>query len=229
MPFKRKRRTKRRYKRKGRDTVRKVRRAVRKIQSQVETKNFVVARETFNVSDLPHVIFCQPVINADSGIESHQFIGRKYHTVGIKVNAIIKKITDNTGQVSNLRFIGLWVRGYTPPETTSDTFHEYFEQFDDTTQAIPATLAPLKSSKAKTVRMLWDKKYSFGIKNTAAGGFAAGSQSRFINFYKSINSPTTFNTQDDEFSQGKLYVYLMDQFENQAAITLVTKFYYTDS
>lgn len=228
MPYKRRRPTRRR-KRKGRDTVRKVRRAVRKIQRSVETKSLTISHDTFNISDNPHDIFTQPTLTADSGIKSDEFIGQKYHAVGIKVNAVIKKITDNTGQVSAVRFIGLWVRGLSVHSTTTNTFNEYFQLIDSDGNGIDPILAPMLSSKSKVTRTLWDKKYTFGIKNTAAGGFAAGKQNMFVNFYKSINANTVFNVESNEYSQGKLYVWVVDQFANQAAITLVTKFYYTDS
>lgn len=229
MAFKRKRRTRR--KRKGRDTVRKVRRAVRGIQRQVETKDLIVDHGTFNVKVTPIDIFAQALITSDTGVNAHQFIGRKYHAVGIKVNCVIKKITDNTGQVGSLRFIGLWVRGLSPVAGTAGTFFDYYNQYDSTgaSAQLPTPLAPMKSSKAKNVRVLWDKKIAFGIKNTADGGFAAGLQNKFLNFYKSINSPCVFNTDTDEITQGKLYIWVMDQFDNQVAVSLVTKFYFKDS
>ncbi len=227
MPYRRskfnRKRRRRYYKKK--DTVKKVRRAVRKIQRAIETKHFIKYESSFTPSNVtPAPLTPQPVIG-DQGADASGFIGVKYHAVGIKVSAVIKKNDLITAEVGNVRFVGLWVKNI--PSSGSVTWTTYFEEEDDFAATIPPFLAPLRSSQAKNVKVLWDKKYSLGRCN-AGSSFAAGNQQININFYKPINSPVVMDDTLGRKTRGALVIYSTTQYAPAQTMIMNTKFYYKD-
>jgi hypothetical protein len=227
MPYRRstfKRKRRRRYYKK-KDTVKKVRRAVRKIQRAIETKTFIRYESSFTPSSTtPAPLTPQPVIG-DQGPDVAGFIGVKYHAVGIKVAAVIKKNDLITAEVGNVRFVALWVKNI--PSSGSTVWTTYFEETDDFAATIPPFLAPLRSSQAKNVKVLWDKKYSLGRCN-AGSSFAAGTQQINISFYKSINSPVIMDEALGRKTRGALLIYTTTQYASAQTMIMNTKFYYKD-
>lgn len=230
MPYRRsyRRRYGRRRKRFYRkDTVKKVRRTVRKLQRKVETKTFVNYHEFGTVSAVPEgVVTLQPEFVADQGAASDQFIGRKYHAVGVQV--IVSMTKQTTGQVSNLRLVGIWVKGG-PSLNGVISYADFFESVDENGTTIPQYIAPFRTSAVSAAKLLWDYKWPMGVKTGATNqAFAAGPQTRFLRFYRGINADVTFNMQFSEYQKGRLIMFAVDQFAGETDLRVLTKFYYKD-
>lgn len=227
MPYRRRRYIKkRRPYRKRKDTVKKVRRAVRKLQKQVETKTYTLLQPEFDVLVAPTAFGHQPD-DADVGPGNAQVVGRKYHCVGVKIRATLKKCDLATAEVGNIRFIGLWVNDV--PSLESLVFGTYYQSVDDagTPQAIPPFLANLRSTQSKNVKVLWDKTYSFGVKN-AAGAYAAGNQQVNVNFYKTINRPVEFDNTLNRLTKGQFIMFALSQYNQAQTMWFTSKLYYKD-
>lgn len=235
MPYRRTRRNRRKggYRRtyKKRPTAKSNRRIIKKIQRQVETKHFTRVVQPFDTSTVPAIFQLQPFLDQSQGVDVNSFIGDRYHSVGISIKGFLRKLNASAPGVDAVRFIGLWVKKV--PSQQSVTFGNYYDQLDDNTVSqisIKPYNASLRSSQAKNVRILFDKKMDMGIKD-ALGPFAAGVQMKSFSFYTKINARTTFESDlgVNRLTEGQLLLIVVSPFGDQVNMEFVTKYYFRDA
>ncbi len=236
MPFKRRYRRNRRkggYRRtyKKRPTTKSNRREIIKLKRSVETKHFTRVVEPFDTSTIPAIFQLQPFLDQSQGVDVNSFIGDRYHTVGVSIKGFLRKLNASAPGVDAVRFIGLWVKKV--PSQQSVSFGNYYDQLDDNTSvqvSIKPYNASLRSSQAKNVKVLFDRKMDMGIKD-ALGPFAAGVQMKSFSFYVPINKRTTFESDlgANRITEGQFLLIVVSPFGDQVNMEFVTKYYFKDA
>lgn len=230
MPFRRRfnaRKRRRRFKRR-KDTVKKVRRAVRKIQRQIETKNYVIYHDAIQpgVTNIG-IGNIQPGVS-DNDVTSSGFIGKSYHVNGLAIQGTIFKRNALNLNGASFRMIVIWIKDV--PIAGSVDFEDFYQTLDDkaTPAAIPDFYAFLRPSQAKNVKILMDRKWSFGPKSSSnpAGG-SSPTQFSFKKYLR-INGTSNVDVVTTNLSKGFLGMWLMATEDTQVQTSFTTKLYYKD-
>lgn len=221
----RRRNLRRRYRRRRkRDTVKKVRRTLNKMKKAIETKTFLTY-----INEIPNTISTianlQVNPNTNQSVSAHGMIGLEYLSVGIKYNLLLTKQT--SAQVGAMRIVMIWVKGDIP----ATSFSNFFDNSDDSTSPVTFSdyFAPLRKAEADNVKILMDRCYDFGIKNSTVP-YAAGPQTKTIRGYIPINKTTKFfSTAQTIPDKGTLLFYAINRFASEVAVQGAMRFYYRDA
>lgn len=230
--YSKKRNFRRRYRRRG-DNLKKVRKTIRKMKNDIETKTYI---RYYTIKPAPGPVayagsFVQPIANenvddpGEQGTQSNQMIGRKYKAVGVKLNYNLVKQT--SGSVGQFRILVCWFN-QTPPGFAAPDFTKYFNNVDDGGTQIPAYLATQNSSTTSKMKILYDKRVDFGIKN-ATVPYAAGRQSYSGSIYIRLNRDVVFEGRDSTgWHKGRLVYWLINAYSEEVEMNFLSKFYYRD-
>lgn len=223
MPYRRRYKRKRRYRRrKGRLTLKKTAAKVRKLGRLIETKDYTVMTTDATLGISPISILPTP-LDTDQGVQNQQFIGRKYTVTGLKWRIALTKVNATT--ITAVRVVGVWIRAF-PDTTGSLTFGEVFQQTDEAGVTIPDVLACLKSAHRGNISILFDRRFSMGVRSN---DISVGPYHKFDLGYKRMNHVVQLDEDIPHYTRGRCIIFAMSQFGEAVQFQMMTKCYYKDA